>query len=193
MYAVSETIVDALVGDVWEVRVSVPAGSAVTSTVTTPGGIETHPAVPVEGTEASLDVTVAEEGRYVVQLALAGVGSVAFVANVLDITIGGDLPSLPEVREYLNTNGDSSATDDAITEALYAETANQRRVCDIGGTYDYDLREALKRRVARNLAARSVPLATVTSFDGVATSVRVPRYDAEIDRLEGPYRKINVG
>lgn len=94
-----------------------------------------------------------------------------------------------EIRSYL---GGTSETDQTLLDALAAERVDQANKCRIDN-YTEALREALLRRVARNLAARRVPVATMTSFDGGATSTRVPRTDPEILRLEGPYRRNPVG
>ena len=65
--------------------------------------------------------------------------------------------------------------------------------CRIPAAYPADLGEALCRRVARNLAARSVPVASFSAFEGGGTVTRVPQRDAEVARLEGPYRRLVVG
>ena len=101
----------------------------------------------------------------------------------------GSLATLDELRDYL---GATSATDPELTTALHAERAAQAQRCRID-PYTHELREAVMRRVARNLAARSVPVATWTSFEGGATGTRVPNTDAEIRRLEAPYRKLVIG
>lgn len=97
---------------------------------------------------------------------------------------------LAACKEYLGT--DISWTDPEISGALLAETAAQAARCKLPTVMTDDLAEALKRRVARNLAARAVPVASFTSFDGGATSTRVPTNDPEIARLEAPYRKLVV-
>lgn len=97
--------------------------------------------------------------------------------------------TLADLRAYL---GATSVTDAELTSALHAERAAQAQRCRVD-PFTHELREALMRRVARNLAARSVPVATFTSFDGGATSTRVPSVDAEVRRLEGPYRKLTCG
>lgn len=101
-------------------------------------------------------------------------------------------PTVSDVRDYL---GDTSATDDEIADALAAETASQDRACRVPDDPDYpaDLGQALKRRVARNLAARLVPIAQMTTFDGGVSSARVPFRDAEVSRLESPWRRVTVG
>lgn len=97
--------------------------------------------------------------------------------------------SLADIRAYLT---DSTADDATLTSALTAERAAQARSCRVDD-YGPDLREALLRRVARNLAARAVPVASYTSFDGGGTAVRVPSRDPEVRRLEAPYRRVSVG
>lgn len=99
------------------------------------------------------------------------------------------IPDLAAVKEYL---GDSSWTDAEISAALDAETASQAANCRIPATYPVDLGEALKRRVARNLAVRGVPL-SVQQGDIETTPTYVPRTDPEIRRFEAPYRRLVVG
>ena len=90
---------------------------------------------------------------------------------------------------YLKT----SASLTELEGALAAETAAQAARCRVT-PYTDDLREALMRRVARNLAARAIPVATWTSFEGGGgASTRVPTSDPEIARLEAPYRRLVVG
>jgi hypothetical protein len=99
------------------------------------------------------------------------------------------IPDLAEVKEYL---GASSWPDEEITEALTAETAAQAVNCRIPATYPADLGEALKRRVARNLALRGVPL-SVQQGDADTSPAYIPRIDPEIRRLEAPHRRLIVG
>jgi hypothetical protein len=99
------------------------------------------------------------------------------------------LPTLAVVKEYL---GPTSATDAQISDALAAETANQGAVCRVEAHYPDDLAQALKRRVARNLALRGIPLA-VLQGDAEGGSLSVPRLDVEIRRFEGPHRKLIAG
>lgn len=95
------------------------------------------------------------------------------------------LVTIDDLRDYL---GDTSVSEDGLRDALAAERAAQAARCRVE-PYTADLRQALLRRVARNLAARSVPVASFTSFDGGATSTRVPGRDPEVSRLEGPHRR----
>lgn len=109
-------------------------------------------------------------------------------------------PTPAEVDAYL---GDESTWDmDAITSALDAEKAAQARVCRIPTDADpddpadlpADLAEALCRRVAHNLALRQLPLGVQAAMSegGVATN-NVGGTDAEVRRLERPWRKLVVG
>lgn len=100
-------------------------------------------------------------------------------------------PTLPEVKSYLGS--DHSWTDAEINDALTAETAAQARRCKVPDPYPSDLGQALKRRCARNLAARNVPVVQFTSFEGGGSTARVPKLDAEIARFEGPFAKRKVG
>jgi hypothetical protein len=60
--------------------------------------------------------------------------------------------------------------------------------------YNPALLEALCRRVAHNLAVRALPLGLqATIGDGAALATRVGGTDAEVRRLEAPYRKLVVG
>jgi hypothetical protein len=189
--AVTPAIVDLDVGDQWRIVVTVPSGSVVAVAVTAPDGAVTNPEPQDGAGEITVIVPTTLPGRYLAVITVTGpvAGVVPFVANASLPSAAGDLPDLTEVRAYLDTNGGTSATDASIQEALDAETDAQRRHCYVPAVYPYDLREALKRRVARNLAARAVPLAQVTSFEGATVQTRVPRLDAEVARLEGPHRK----
>lgn len=179
-------------GDTWIFSVSIPAGATAVVVVTNPEGEQSTP-VPVEETElVTVHVLLDAEGRY---LAVVTV-ELDDVTDVVPFTAWaaapGGPPGLTAVKAYLSSNGGTSAPDDVITEALNAEAANQRIMC-YTDSYGYDLAEALKRRVARNLAARSVPIASFTTFEGGATQQRVQRYDAEVSRFESPYRRVVVG
>lgn len=190
--ATSDRDVHLDVGDTWIFSVSIPAGATATVVVTNPAGEDSDP-VPVEATElVTVQVLLVTEGRYlaVVTVTLGGVTDV--VPFTAWAAAPGGPPGLTAVKAYLSSNGDTSAPDAVITEALNAEEANQRAMC-YTDSYGYDLAEALKRRVARNLAARSVPIASLTTFDGGSTESRVQRYDAEVTRFEGPYRRMVVG
>ena len=91
--------------------------------------------------------------------------------------------TLADAKSYL---GDVTATDAQVACAVQVEQAAQARRCRVDD-FGPDLRGALLRRVARNLAAAQVPIAQFSSFDGVSTGARVTATDPEIERLERPY------
>jgi hypothetical protein len=198
--AVSEQSAELDVGDEWLIVVAttdddgLPQTATVVVSVTTPSGVTSTPTVDEDDTDATYTArfTTAEAGRYlaVATASVDVVGVVPFTAWATDPAAASLTPDVAAVTLYL---GDTSWSSAEISSALTAEAAAQRARCRIPAVYPADLAEALKRRVARNLAARAVPVATFTSFDGQATSTRVPMLDAEIVRLEAPYRRRKVG
>jgi hypothetical protein len=111
-------------------------------------------------------------------------------------------PSVTDCETYL---GDVSWTTAEITSAYNAEDKAQRARCTIptvtdpvtlvvSEDYPEDLIEALYRRVAHNLALRGLPLGVQASItDGAVATTQVGGTDAEVRRLEGPYRKRVTG
>jgi hypothetical protein len=187
------------VGDEWVISVAIldddgdPTDATVGIIVTTPSGLISGPVVTEDETGLYTSTfTTTEEGRHLAVATVTGdvVGVCAFTAWTSSPTYADGMPTISDVSLYL---GESSWTNDELTDALEAEAAAQRARCKVPAVYPADLAQALKRRVARNLAARSVPVATFTSFDGGGTSTRVPMLDAEIARFEAPYRKRRVG
>lgn len=101
-----------------------------------------------------------------------------------------------QVRAW--AGGPISADDDLITFVISSEVEAQARVCDRGGDparasdpMPQALVLALFRRVARALAARGVTLGVVGT-DSEYGSTSLPRYDAEIERYERPYRVVSI-
>lgn len=148
---------------------------------------------PALGTPTSpgryaVDYTPGATGRYVAVAtftgANAGIGTDTW--DVVAVSLG--IVTLADAQAYL---GSTSWSGTEIQRALDAERAAQAKRCNVD-EYGPDLREALLRRVARNLAARAVPLASSSSFDG-GGGATVPYNDPEIRRLEGPYRKVVIG
>jgi hypothetical protein len=96
--------------------------------------------------------------------------------------------------EYL---GDSTSWGpDEIQGAYDAELDAQANVCRIpvDGSYPPALAEALGRRVAHNLALRALPLGVASTVSDMAVATTsVGGLDAEVRRLEAPYRKILLG
>jgi hypothetical protein len=189
------------VGDTWRGWLIVidndyrgAAADSVVVAVTTPDG----------GSATGTATAQTAIGLYLLEYDLAAAGSHQLVVTATSTTFGDDVltfvvharattgtpPDMSAVKSYL---GDTSSTDEEISDALSAETAAQTRSCAIPVDYPEDLAQALKRRVARNLAARAVPVASFTSFEGGGTSARVPKVDAEITRLEAPFRRLVVG
>lgn len=101
-------------------------------------------------------------------------------------------PTVEDVTAYLDDQGDSW-TPEKIGEAYAAEKAAQASVCTVpadDAEWSADLAEALKRRVAHNLALRVLPLGVAPSItDGAVAIARPGGLDAEVRRLERPYRK----
>jgi hypothetical protein len=187
------------VGDEWVISVAIldddgdPTDATVGIIVTTPSGSTSSPTVTEDETGLyTATYTIAAEGRHLAVATSSGdvVGVCPFTAWAASPTDADAMPDVAEVSLYL---GDHSWSSDVLTSVLAAEASAQRARCKVPAVYPADLREALLRRVARNLAARAVPVATFTSFEGGGTSARVPMVDAEIARLEGPYRKRRVG
>jgi hypothetical protein len=101
-------------------------------------------------------------------------------------------PTAVEVTDYL---GATSATEDEIADALAAEKADQANRCRVPADADpwpASLAQALKRRVARNLALRGLPIA-VLQGDAESGSTVLPGSDPEVKRFEAPHRKLALG
>jgi hypothetical protein len=103
-------------------------------------------------------------------------------------------PTVEQVTEYLGT---TSWTPADISSAYAAEKSAQKDRCRVPADADPwpdALAEALKRRVQHNLALRGLPLGLQASIsDMTVQTTRVGGTDAEVARLEGPYRKRVVG
>jgi hypothetical protein len=179
------------VGDTWSFAVAVAAGSTVSVTVTPPIGapVVTTPE-PADGVVV-VEVPLAVEGRY---LAAVTVTAATGETEVFPFTVWAaaptPVPTLATLKVYLRQ---TSATDDEIQDALNAELDDQRSKCDIPANYPWALGQALKRRVAVNLASRNVPIAELTTFEGGTTESRVPWRDPVVMQYEAPYRKVVVG
>jgi hypothetical protein len=112
------------------------------------------------------------------------------------------VPDIDACELYL---GATSWDTTEVQSALDAETVAQANVCRIPTVTDPDtlvvtldypaaLLEALYRRVAHNLALRGLPLGVQASItDGAVATTLVGGTDAEVRRLEAPYRKRVTG
>lgn len=196
--ATTEQSVTLDVGDVWALGIlvtnedEIPTSATVAVQVTTPSGSTSSPSATEDETgyfEASY--TVAAAGRHLAVVTVSGavVGVVPFTAWAQSPTAAAGMPTLAETKEYL---GATSFADPLITNALAAESSAQRSICKVPASYPADLREALLRRVARNLAMRGLPIAVLRG-DSEAGSTVLPGRDPEVRRLEAPYRKRVVG
>jgi hypothetical protein len=84
----------------------------------------------------------------------------------------------------------SSITDPQLELLLEVEEAAQAALCTID-PWSPPLTQALYRRCGRAVAATGAPLGIVDGGEyGTAT---VPRWDAEIERYEAPFRKMLLG
>lgn len=187
------------VGDLWRLQVEViddttgqPTSATVAAAVNKPdGSAATPPTVLNPKTGSYLaDYTLADAGRHTAKLtasgAVVGVEHFAIIADSPATT----LPNLAAVKAYLGT---VSYTDPEIQTALDAEIAAQDGACKVPAVYNNDLKEALFRRVARNLNLRNKPLAVLQGDSEAGTSLVLPGRDPEVRRLEARYRRLVVG
>lgn len=161
-------------------------------TITRPDGTTATPTLDEPDTGILVvDYVPDMPGRHIAVCVTTGTGA-GVAVDVVDV-VATDLAivSADDARAYLISTGPTSFTDSEITGALDAERAAQADVCRVDD-WTPALREALLRRVARNLAARAVPVATWSAFDGGASGTRVPTRDPEIARLEAPFRRLTV-
>lgn len=198
-YFISPTQKSLDLGQTWYIAVRAESTATVSVVVTTSAGGTTSPTATYDATcgEWRATYTPSAAGRYIATVTVTDADSDFGDSQVLRAvsyvgTVVGEaaMPDRAEVVVYL---GETSFSDAELDDALAAEAAAQRARCRIPAAYPADLRQALLRRVARNLAARSVPVASFTSFDGGGTATRVPMLDPEILRLEAPYRHLVVG
>lgn len=194
IYALTSTSTTLLLGSRWviDVQVTDDDGRSVDATpdvvVTLPGGTTstlTAEAIRSGVYRATYTPNVST-GRYVAHVSATGYGTLDLAAYVVGPTSGVGMPTTDHVANYLREGAASWETED-LQDALDAEAAAQRAVCRVGAVYPDDLRQALLRRVQRNLAMRGQP-SVVTPDENSNVSV-TPTRDPEVRRLEGPYRK----
>lgn len=189
MKATTSTSVSLPVSGVWAIEVCSTELTAPVVTVTLPAGGTATPTVSENSdSRYRAEYTVGSTGRYIARVVGAD-GAVDFTAFVTGTVAGTAMPAIEDVDAYL---GQHSFTDDQLQEALDAEAAAQRAVCRVAAAYPADLREALLRRCARNLALRGLPLA-VLQGDAETGPTILPGRDPEVRRLEAPHRKLVVG
>lgn len=106
-----------------------------------------------------------------------------------EITSG--MPTLDQVRAWLDLSADQLSDGDLarLWEAAQAAQNNACRALDVAPEeYPGALVLALLRRVSRSLAAEDLPLGYLG--DGEFGPSRLLNYDAVIEELEGPWRKV---
>lgn len=194
--AESPAVVELTVDQRWviEYEVTDDDGCAVddattTVTVTLPGGSTSSvtPEALDDGVYRGVYVPTGATGRYVARAAATGYGVADFVAYVQGTTLAAGMPTLANVLNFLEWDADNEWGDAAT--ALATESANQRRICNVAAVYPDDLRGALYRRVARNLAMKKLPVAVLRG-DGESGDTVLPGNDPEVRRLERPHRKV---
>jgi hypothetical protein len=187
------------VGGLWEVAVTVrdPDGALTSTvpdlTVTPPDGT---PDAPVAMTQVAAGVfrtlvTIDAAGRWVARADADG--AVADVAAwAASPTPGTGMVVLADLTGAGGYLRNTSFTDAEVQDALDAEAQAQRDCCTIPAVYPASLREALLRRVQRNLAMRSLPLA-YQQGDAEGGDTVLPGWDIEIKRYERRYPKVTIG
>jgi hypothetical protein len=200
--ALSSTNVERVLGAVWTLSVLVTDADCVATdaatpvvTVTLPAGTTATPAVErlAAGVYRST-YEVGTAGRYIARAVAAGYGAATFAAFVTATTAATAMPDVDDVDDYLGGATEHSWSDAQLGDALAAEEAAQRRVCRVPAEYPADMREALLRRVAVNLAKRKLPLMVLQGdADAGTASGNVPANDSEVRRLERPWRKLVIG
>jgi len=161
--------------------------ATVTLTVTRPDLSTVQPAVtnPPEDTGLyEVGVTLTTAGRYIFSWVTTSPATAS--ASAVEATQPSNRPDINDVIQYLGPSSQHEPAD--VLEALNAETAAQAAICRIGAEFPPDLAEALKRRVARNLAMKALPLGLQASSESATATTRVGA-DAEIQRLEDPHRQ----
>lgn len=196
-HALSGTAVLLPVGGQWLIEVEVRdldgvlAADVPSVVVTLPDDTTASPTVETVTTGVYRSIyNPATAGRYVAAVTTSD-DVVDFAAYAAAATAGTGMPTTNDVANYLREGAASWVTAD-LQDALDAEAAAQRSVCRVRAVYPDDLRQALLRRVQRNLALRQLPLA-VHQGDAEAGPMLLPGRDPEVRRLEAPHRKLVFG
>lgn len=195
--ALSAESVSRTVGQVWDLLVDVRdiydclTADVPTITVTKPDASTTVPTLQTLTSGVYLaQYTIATAGRHVATAATTSHGSISFTAFAIAVSVAADMPTAAQVRTYLGAN---SALDPQIQDALDTEAQAQRDICVVPAAYPASLRQALMRRVARNLSMQRIPLAVLQGdAEAGTTSAFLPGSDPEVNRLEKPYRRLLV-
>lgn len=100
-------------------------------------------------------------------------------------------PPIADVRAWVKVPA-TVVSDEQLQQVIDAEALLQSRMCTVPDPLTADLVQAIYRRVGRTLAARGIPLGMLAADTEYGTA-RLGRWDAEIERLEGPNRRVVVG
>lgn len=102
-------------------------------------------------------------------------------------------PDTPEYAAVLVYLGERTSTfeEDDVIQAFIAESQLQGKACRSDAATEPALLDALCRRVHRSLTMRNLPLGVQPLGDG--GYIRPGAEDAEIRRLERPFRKLVLG
>ena len=109
-------------------------------------------------------------------------------------------PDLAQVRAWVQVPA-TSISDVDLQQILDSELQVQARTCRLPvdpdsegneATYPAALTRACLRRCQRQVAARAVPLGMVGANATEYGPVSLPRWDAEIGRLEASYRQVVI-
>lgn len=100
-------------------------------------------------------------------------------------------PPVDDVRGWIKVPA-TVMTDAQLAQVIDAEALIQSRLCTQTEPLGADLVQAIYRRVARHVAARGIPLGMLGA-DAEYGTARLGRWDAEIERLEGPNRRFTFG
>jgi hypothetical protein len=103
------------------------------------------------------------------------------------------IPALEDVRAWIQVPA-SAVPDPMLQGVLDAEVILQAVACRVDELLGPDAAQvqALYRRCGREVAARGVPLGMIGA-DAEYGPARLSRWDAEVDRLEGPSRVLVFG
>jgi hypothetical protein len=99
-------------------------------------------------------------------------------------------PTLEDVRDWIGVP-ETTISDEQLQTVLDSEEGAQAQLCRID-PWAPQLTNALYRRVARVVAAMALPLGVIGS-DSEFGGANLPRYDAEIERIERPFRLVVIG
>lgn len=102
------------------------------------------------------------------------------------------VPTVDDVRKWATISA-TSITDEQLQQVLDAERSLQGACCLIPPDDQLPpaLVQALYRRCARQVSARSLPLGYLNDVAEFGP-VKLSSYDAEIERLEAPYRIVAI-